>query len=66
LMRARYSAGIGGEPAGRSSYECQATSTSYACLSFSRLEETRKHHGQTKSDQTSIRTVTEHPVLSRG
>lgn len=53
-MRARYSGEIGGAPAGRSSKERQLTATPWDCLSRSKLEDTRKQNGQTKSDQTSM------------
>jgi hypothetical protein len=54
MIRALYSSGIGGDPAGRSSYDRHATLTGWVVSSRSKLEATRKHHGQTKSDQTSI------------
>ena len=56
-MRARYSGGSGGEPAGRSSYERQRNVIGWVVLSFSKLEETRKQYGQTKSDQMSMWVV---------
>jgi hypothetical protein len=58
-MRARYSCEIGGEPAGRSSYERQVIATSRVVASSFKLKDAIKHHGQTKSDQTSIWMVTQ-------